>query len=69
MSTDEDDELDPVVVRLEQLYGPPDDGFASDEEWEAEIKRQLDEVRSGRAEVVPAAEVRRKLMADLDDAG
>ena len=62
----EDDELDPEVLRLEQLHGPPDDGFASDEEWEAEIKRRIDDFDSGREPGVPWAEVRRKLQEDLD---
>lgn len=64
---DEADELDPEVLRLEQLYGPPGDGFATDEEWEAEIERRIDDVRSGRERGIPAAEAHKLIFGDHDD--
>lgn len=63
----EDDDLDPEVLRLEQLYGPPDDGFASDEEWEAEIRRRIDDFDSGREPGIPSAEAHKLIFGDPDD--
>lgn len=36
--------------------------------WDAEIKRRLDDIRSGRAKMIPLEEVRRRMMARLRDA-
>jgi hypothetical protein len=63
---DEDDDLDPEVLRLERLYGPPDDGFATDEEWEAELARRIEDVRSGREKGIPAAEAHKLIFGDDD---
>ena len=63
----DDDDLDPEVLRLEQQYGPPDDGFASDEEWEAELKRRIDDARSGKVKGIPWEEARKMIFGDHDD--
>jgi putative addiction module component (TIGR02574 family) len=61
----EKDRRDLLVQLIESLDGPPDEDY--EEAWAEEIKRRLEEVRSGKPGVtVPWAEVRRKLLADAD---
>jgi putative addiction module component (TIGR02574 family) len=37
--------------------------------WAAEIKRRVDDIRSGKTKMIPYEEVRRRLAARLADAG
>jgi putative addiction module component (TIGR02574 family) len=37
--------------------------------WEEEIKRRLEEIDSGKVQMIPYEEVRRRLAARLSDAG
>jgi len=37
--------------------------------WDEEIKRRLDDIRSGKAKMIPLEEVRRRMTARLRDAG
>jgi len=48
------------------LHGPVDDGVEA--AWDEEIKRRVDDIRSGKAKMIPAEEVRRRAMARLRDA-
>lgn len=53
---------------LESLeLSPPDEGI--EQAWAEEIKRRVEEVDSGRVQLIPYEEVRRRLMARLSDAG
>jgi len=53
---------------LESLEpSPPDDGI--EQAWAEEIKRRLEDVDSGRVQLIPYEEVRRRLLARLSDAG
>jgi putative addiction module component (TIGR02574 family) len=45
---------------------PPDPGIQT--AWSEEIKRRIDEVDSGKVQLIPHEEVRRRLMARLSDA-
>jgi putative addiction module component (TIGR02574 family) len=50
--------------RIESLDdGPAEEGV--EEAWAGEIKNRVDEVRSGKAEMIPGDEVRRRLAARL----
>lgn len=60
-----EDRQDLLVQLMDSLDGPPDEDY--EEAWAEEIKRRLDEVRSGKAVTVPWEEVRRKLMEAVDD--
>jgi putative addiction module component (TIGR02574 family) len=63
----EEDRGDLAEELLDSL-GP--DPFEGDEAvWEEELRRRLEEVNSGKAEMIPWSEVRRHLMEDLDDPG
>ncbi len=46
---------------------PADEGVEA--AWSEEIKRRIEEVDSGRVQLIPYEEVRRRLMARLSDAG
>jgi putative addiction module component (TIGR02574 family) len=46
---------------------PPDPGIEA--AWSEEIKRRIEEVDSGKVQMIPYEEVRRRLMARLSDAG
>ena len=65
LAMSEEDRQDLLVQLMDSLDGPPDEDY--EEAWAAEIKRRLDEVRSGKPGVtVPWAEVRRKLLEDAN---
>lgn len=67
LAMSQEDRQDLLVQLLDSLDGPPDDDY--EEAWGAEIKRRLDDVRSGKVETIPAAEAH-KLMFGADyDAG
>ena len=64
----EEDRADLLVRLMESLDGPPDADV--EQAWADEIARRLEEVRSGKVETIPWAEVRKRLMDDADgDAG
>jgi putative addiction module component (TIGR02574 family) len=44
---------------------PPEDGV--EEAWAAEIKRRVDEIRTGKAQLIPWEEVHRRALARLRD--
>jgi len=46
---------------------PPDPGVEA--AWSEEIKRRVEEIDSGKVQLIPHEEVRRRLMARLADAG
>ncbi len=46
---------------------PPDPGVEA--AWSEEIKRRIEEIDSGKVQLIPYEEVRRRLMARLSDAG
>jgi putative addiction module component (TIGR02574 family) len=53
---------------LESLESSPrDEGV--EQAWAEEIKRRVEDVDSGRVQLIPHEEVRRRLMARLSDAG
>jgi putative addiction module component (TIGR02574 family) len=52
---------------LESLDEPADEGVEA--AWSEEIKRRLQEIDSGKVEMIPYEEVRRRLLARLSDAG
>ena len=54
-----------LIDRLIQSLdgGPPEEGV--EEAWGEEVKRRVDDIRSGKAEMVSGDEVRRRLAARL----
>ena len=53
---------------LESLEpSPPDEGV--EQAWAEEVKRRVEDIDSGRVQLIPYEEVRRRLMARLSDAG
>lgn len=51
----------------EMNEGPAEEGV--EEAWAKEIKRRIDDIQSGRTQMIPYEEVRRRLAARLADAG
>lgn len=66
----EDDRVD-LIARLHESLEPPpaSEDDLTDEEWDAELARRIDDVRSGREKGIPAAEAHRLIFGDHDDAG
>jgi putative addiction module component (TIGR02574 family) len=56
--------IDRLIESLDE--GPAEEGV--EEAWAAEIKRRVDEIRSGKARLIPAEEVRRRAAARLRNA-
>jgi putative addiction module component (TIGR02574 family) len=52
---------------IESLDEEAEDGV--EQAWDDEIKRRVDEIRSGRAEMIPGEEVRRRLAARILNGG
>ena len=50
----------------EMNEGPAEEGV--EEAWAEEIKRRIDDIQSGRTQMIPYEEVRRRLAARLSDA-
>ncbi|HEV2729501.1 MAG TPA: addiction module protein [Terriglobales bacterium] len=46
---------------------PADEGVEA--AWDEEIKRRIEEIDSGKVQMIPYEEVRRRLLARLSDAG
>jgi putative addiction module component (TIGR02574 family) len=55
--------IDRLVESLDE--GPAEEGV--EEAWEEEIKRRIDDIRSGKVKTIPGEEVRRRLAARLLD--
>ncbi len=55
--------IDRLIASLDE--GPAEDGV--EEAWADEIKRRVDEIRSGKVKMIPGEEVRRRLAARLLD--
>jgi len=53
--------IDHLIKSLDE--GPAEDG--AEEAWSEEIKRRVDEIRSGKVEMIPGEQVRRLLAARL----
>jgi putative addiction module component (TIGR02574 family) len=51
----------------EMSEGPAEEGV--EEAWAEEIKRRIDDIQSGRTQMIPYEEVRRRLAGRLADAG
>ena len=56
--------IDRLIESLDE--GPAEEGV--EEAWAAEIKRRVDEIRSGKARLIPAEEMRRRAAARLRNA-
>lgn len=56
---------DSLLESLDQ--SPPDQG--AEEAWAEEISRRIDDIDSGKVQLIPYEEVRRRLSARLSDAG
>jgi putative addiction module component (TIGR02574 family) len=55
--------IDRLIASLDE--GPAEEGV--EEAWADEIKRRVDEIRSGRVKMIPGEEVLRRLAARLHD--
>jgi putative addiction module component (TIGR02574 family) len=64
MALDEDDRVE-LIGRLSDSLEPSADPDYI-EAWGAEIKSRLDDIDSGRAKMIPADEVIRKLRAEVN---
>ena len=51
--------IDRLVESLDE--GPPDEGV--EEAWDEEVRRRVEEIDAGRAEMIPLEEVRRRIVA------
>lgn len=56
---------DTLLGSLDQ--SPPD--ASAEEAWSEEIKRRIEDIDSGKVQLIPYEEVRRRLIARLSDAG
>lgn len=65
LAMSEEDRQDLLLQLMDSLDGPPDEDY--EEAWAAEIKRRLDDVRSGKEKAMPWAEAR-KMIFGGDDA-
>jgi len=57
--------IDRLVESLDE--GPAEEGV--EEAWAEEIKRRVDDIRSGKTKMIPGEEVRRRLTARLESSG
>lgn len=55
--------IDRLVESLDD--GPPDEGV--EEAWAAEIKRRVDEIRSGKVKLIPGEQVLREMADEFPD--
>jgi putative addiction module component (TIGR02574 family) len=56
---------DSLLESLDQ--SPPEESVEA--AWSEEIKRRIDDIDSGKVQLIPYEEVRRRLLARLSDAG
>jgi putative addiction module component (TIGR02574 family) len=66
MSLPEEDREE-IAVHLWESLGPPGSEM-SEEEWDAEIRRRVEEVDSGKVQCIPWEEAMRIITEDLDKA-
>jgi len=57
--------IDHLIESLDEE--PPEEGV--EQAWAEEIKRRVDDIRSGKVEMIPGEEVRRRLAARLRNGG
>ena len=57
--------IDHLIDSLDE--GPAEEGV--EQAWGEEIKRRVDEIRSGKVEMIPGEEVRRRLATPLLNTG
>ena len=57
--------IDRLIETLDE--GPAEEGV--EEAWAEEIKRRVDDIRSGKAKLIPGEQVRRRLAARLLNGG
>jgi putative addiction module component (TIGR02574 family) len=57
--------IDRLIESLDE--GPAEEGV--EEAWGEEIKRRVDDIRSGKTKMIPSDEVRRRLAARLLNGG
>jgi putative addiction module component (TIGR02574 family) len=57
--------IDHLIESLDE--GPAEEGVG--EAWAEEIKRRVDDIRSGKVEMIPGEQVRRRLAARLLNVG
>ena len=57
--------IDHLIESLDE--GPAEEGV--EQAWGEEIKRRVDEIRSGKVEMIPGEEVRRRLATPLLNTG
>ena len=57
--------IDRLIASLDE--GPAEEGV--EQTWAEEIKRRVDDIRSGSAKMIPGEEVRRRLAARLLNGG
>ncbi|HEX7423600.1 MAG TPA: addiction module protein [Terriglobales bacterium] len=57
--------IDHLIESLDE--GPAEEGV--EEAWDEEIKRRVDDIRSGKVEMIPGEQVRRRLAARLLNVG
>jgi len=57
--------IDRLIESLDE--GPAEEGV--EQAWDEEIKRRVDDIRSGKVKMIPGEEVRRRLAARLLNVG
>ena len=57
--------IDHLIESLDE--GPAEEGV--EQAWDEEIKRRVDDIRSGKVEMIPGEEVRRRLAVRLLNVG
>jgi putative addiction module component (TIGR02574 family) len=58
-----------IADSLVESLGPIADNGETEEAWAQEIKRRVEGIDSGKVQLIPYEEVRRRLLARLPDAG
>ena len=64
LALDEKDRASMAGVLIESLHGEVDPD--AEEAWDAEIRRRVEELESGKVETIPWSEVRQRLFRDFD---
>jgi putative addiction module component (TIGR02574 family) len=58
-----------IANSLVESLGQIADDVEIEEAWSQEIKRRIEDIDSGKVQLIPYEEVRRRLLARLPDAG
>ncbi|HET9229003.1 MAG TPA: addiction module protein [Thermoanaerobaculia bacterium] len=64
LALDEKDRASVAGILIESLHGEVDPD--AEEAWDAEIRRRVDELDSGKVETIPWSEVRQRLFRGFD---